>query len=190
MIVIRNETALDIPAREILLDRALPGRHLKTCEKLRRGRLPAEGLAFSATRGDQLVGTVRLWHVEAGAAGAALLLGPIGVLPEFHGLGIGTMLMDHALAEASAMGHQSVILVGDAPYYERFGFSVALTSCLALPGPVERDRFLGLELVPGALTGAIGMVVAGGEMLEGDRRGSLVPANEPHEPETARRIAA
>ncbi|MGE0665592.1 MAG: GNAT family N-acetyltransferase [Sphingomonadales bacterium] len=172
MITIRNEAAPDIPAREILLDRALPGRHLKTCEKLRRGQAPAEGLAFSATMGRQLVGTVRLWHIEAGSAGAALLLGPIGVLPECQGLGIGTLLMDHALAEASAKGHRSVILVGDAPYYERFGFRSALCAGLSLPGPVERDRFQGLELVAGALDGATGLVTAGARVApEDDRRG-------------------
>lgn len=171
MITIRNEAALDIPAREILLDRALPGRHLKTCEKLRRGQRPADGLSFSAFKGRQLVGTVRLWHIEAGTAGAALLLGPIGVLPECQGLGIGTLLMDHALAEASAMGHRSVILVGDAPYYERFGFDAALCTGLNLPGPVERDRFQGLELVTGSLSGATGMVLAGvGVETDGDRR--------------------
>jgi predicted N-acetyltransferase YhbS len=178
MIVIRNETALDIPARETLLDRALPGRHLKTCEKLRRGQTPADGLAFSAFKGRQLVGTVRLWHIEAGSAGASLLLGPIGVLPECQGLGIGTLLMDHALAEASARGHRSVILVGDAPYYERFGFEAALCANLSLPGPVERDRFQGLELAPGALAGAAGMVQAGKRVdTEGDRR-IVVPALE------------
>jgi predicted N-acetyltransferase YhbS len=114
--------------------------------------------------------------VEAGSAGGALLLGPIGVLPECQGLGIGTLLMDRALAEASAKGHSAVILVGDAPYYERFGFSSALTAGLNLPGPVERERFQGLELVPGALGGATGMVKAGrtaagnGVDAEGDRR--------------------
>lgn len=176
MIVIRNETALDIPARETLLDRALPGRHLKTCEKLRRGQSPAEGLAFSAWQGARLAGTVRLWHVEAGSAGGALLLGPIGVLPECQGLGIGTLLMDHALAEASARDHRAVVLVGDAPYYERFGFSAALTAGLSLPGPVERDRFQGLELVSGALTGAIGMVKVGKRVDAGDdrRRAALI----------------
>lgn len=171
MIVIRNETALDIPARETLLDRALPGRHLKTCEKLRRGQRPADGLAFSAMMSGQLAGTVRLWHVEAGSAGGALLLGPIGVLPECQGLGIGTLLMDHALAEASARGHRAMMLVGDAPYYERFGFDAALCAGLDLPGPVERDRFLGLELLAGSLAGAIGMVKAGKRAgTEGDRR--------------------
>jgi predicted N-acetyltransferase YhbS len=175
MIVIRNETALDIPAREVLLDRALPGRHLKTCEKLRRGQRPAERLAFSAFKGRQLVGTVRLWHVEAGSAGASLLLGPIGVLPECQGLGVGTLLMDHALAEASARGHRSVILVGDAPYYERFGFEAALCARLTLPGPVERDRFQGLELMAGALAGATGMVTAGARAeTEEDRRSASV----------------
>jgi predicted N-acetyltransferase YhbS len=184
MIVIRNESALDIPAREVLLDRALPGRRLKTCERLRRGRSPADGLAFSALEGARLVGSVRLWEVEAGSAGAALLLGPIGVLPECQGRGIGGRLMDRALADAATLGHRAVILVGDAPYYERFGFSAAPTRHLLLPGPVERDRFLALELVPDALAGAAGMVAA---RDAGGWDRALIPANENHA--TPRRLA-
>ncbi|MEN3951746.1 N-acetyltransferase [Iodidimonas sp. SYSU 1G8] len=189
MITIRTETALDIPARESLLDRALPGRHLKTCEKIRRGQSPAEGLAFSAFKGDTLVGTVRLWHIRAGSADA-LLLGPIGVLPECQGLGIGTLLMDHALAAATARGHGAVILVGDAPYYERFGFTTELVRDLTLPGPVERDRFLAIELIAGALAGASGMIVAGAE-LEDDRWSpQALPVNPYQDTETARPLAA
>lgn len=185
--------APDIPAREVLLDRALPGRHLKTCEKLRRGQTPADGLALTAEMDGRVVGTVRLWHIAAGTAGAALLLGPIGVLPECQGLGIGTLLMDHALAEASLRGHRAALLVGDAPYYERFGFSAGFTGGLSLPGPVERDRFLGLEIVPGALAAARGMVAPlqpafgdGDRCLEAD----LMSANDNHMTEVARFAAS
>jgi predicted N-acetyltransferase YhbS len=58
--------------------------------------------------------------------------------------------MRHALSEAARLGHGAVLLVGDAPYYARFGFSAEKTGALALPGPVERDRFLAVELVDGA----------------------------------------
>jgi predicted N-acetyltransferase YhbS len=70
--------------------------------------------------------------------------------------------MDHALAAAAARGHRAVILLGDAPYYARFGFSAEKTGELALPGPFERDRLLGLELAEGALDGAWGMIVPTG----------------------------
>ena len=73
--------------------------------------------------------------------------------------------MDHALAAAKARGHRAVILLGDAPYYARFGFSAEKTGELALPGPFERDRLLGLELREGALDGAWGMIVPTGAPL-------------------------
>ena len=73
--------------------------------------------------------------------------------------------MDHALAAAKARGHRAVILLGDAPYYARFGFSAAKTGELSLPGPFERDRLLGLELREGALDGAWGMIAPTGAPL-------------------------
>jgi predicted N-acetyltransferase YhbS len=77
-------------------------------------------------------------------------------------LGVGAALMDHALAAAAARGHRAVILLGDAPYYARFGFSADKTGELSLPGPFERDRLLGLELSEGALDGAWGMIAPTG----------------------------
>ena len=70
--------------------------------------------------------------------------------------------MNHALAAARTRGHGAVILLGDAPYYARFGFSALKTGELSLPGPFDRDRLLGLELREGALDGAAGMIVPTG----------------------------
>jgi len=166
MIDIREEVPGDVPAREALLERCFgAGRHRKTVAKLRRHRLPAEGLALSAHQDGTLVGTVRLWNIAAGSAGEALLLGPIAVHPERQGHGLGARLMRRALAEAAWCGHKSVLLVGDAPYYARFGFCRPLVQGLVLPGPVEIERFLGLELVPGALSGAEGRIVATGRKV-------------------------
>lgn len=164
MVTIRHELLCDIAPREILLNRAFgKARRRKTSERLREGRLPADGLAFSAVdRRCKLIGTIRLWHVIAGSAGPALLLGPVAVDCHHQNQGIGAALIRHALAEAKALGHGAVLLVGDAPYYSRFGFSEGLTRSLHLPGPVERQRFLGLELTPGALDGAEGLVMAAG----------------------------
>jgi predicted N-acetyltransferase YhbS len=162
-IVLRDETLWDVGARETLLDACFgPARFEKTSERLREGRLPAEGLSLVVEQDGALIGTVRLWHVTAGPGRPALLLGPLAVDPLRQGLGIGSRLMREALSRAADLGHRAVLLVGDAPYYERFGFSVEKAAGLRLPGPFERGRFLGRELVPGALDGASGRVSATG----------------------------
>jgi predicted N-acetyltransferase YhbS len=163
--VIAAETDSDIAAREALLDRVMgPGRKRKSSEKLRRGRRPSEGLAFVARdeEGAQ-VGRVRLWDVKLGEGGArALLLGPLAVEASLKGRGVGSALMRQAIAEASRLGHKAILLVGDAPYYARFGFSAEKTGELAMPGPYERRRFLALELESGILDGARGVLEAAG----------------------------
>ncbi len=167
--IITAETAADVAAREALLDRAMGlGRRKKSSEKLRRGRRPSEGLAFVARDPSGAVaGTVRLWDVTLGEGGrAALLLGPLAVDPALKNAGIGSALMHHAVAEAARLGHAAILLVGDAPYYERFGFSAAKTGSLAMPGPYERHRLLALELAAGALSGAQGTLKAAGRKLK------------------------
>ncbi len=161
---IREETIFDIEAREAILDACFgASRFEKTCERLREGRRPAEGLSHVAEVDGRVVATVRLWHVSAGPGRPALMLGPLAVDCTCQSLGIGGKLMRAALDKARALGHRAVLLVGDAPYYERFGFSGEGTEGLWLPGPVERARFLALELQPGALAGAFGLVSATGE---------------------------
>ena len=153
------EQDADIAAREALLDAAMgAGRKRKSSEKIRRGRKPSEGLALVARDAHgKVVGTVRLWDVEAGQS-AALLLGPLAVNPSIKSSGIGSALMRDAIAVAIRLSHRAIILVGDAPYYGRFGFSADKTGDLAMPGPFERHRLLALELVPGALDGVHGVI--------------------------------
>ena len=163
--VIRAERASDTVAREALLDACFGvNRHLRTCQRLRDGRAPAEGLALSVVRQGRLVGTVRLWHVSAGGV-PALVLGPLAVDPSCRELGVGAALMNQALAAAKARGHGAVVLLGDALYYARFAFSARKTGELSLPGPFERDRLLGLELREGAFDGAWGMIVPTGASM-------------------------
>jgi hypothetical protein len=163
---IRAERASDVVARETLLDACFGEiRQMRTCQRLRDGRAPAEGLALSAVREGRLVGTVRLWHVSAGGV-PALVLGPLAVDEASRKLGVGAALMARALEAARQRSHGAVILLGDAPYYARFGFSAAKTSELSLPGAFERDRLLGLELREGALDGAWGMIVPTGPLAK------------------------
>ena len=176
---IRAERASDVVAREALLDACFgASRHTRTCQRLRDGRAPAQGLSLAAVCQGRLVGTVRLWHVSAGGI-PALMLGPLAVEASSRRFGVGAALMDHALATAKARGHRAIILLGDAPYYARFGFSAARTGELTLPGAFERDRLLGLELSDGALDGAWGMIVPTGAPLKSKasraRKALLVP---------------
>lgn len=161
--IIRHETPADVAARERILDTCFgQARFRKTCHRLRVGRRPADGLALVAERDGALAGTIRLWKVEAGGR-PALMLGPVAVDPALQNAGLGTGLIRAALARARALGHEAVLLVGDAAFYERFGFTQHATEGLYLPGPYLRERFLALELAPGALAGAAGPVVATGE---------------------------
>jgi predicted N-acetyltransferase YhbS len=163
MVTIRNETARDVERREAMLDRVWGRlRVQKTAERLREGRLPAELLSFIAEVDGCVVGTVRLWHISAGPDRPALLLGPLAVDEGSRGRGIGSALVRHAAGAAAALGHNAILLVGDAPYYGRFGFTAEKTGRLWLPGPYEQKRLLGCELAPDALDGARGMVSATG----------------------------
>lgn len=174
---IDRENAGDVVARERLLDRVMgEARFRKSSEKLRRGRLPAEGLALVARDTDgHVIGTVRLWNVEAGVDAdgnpvPALLLGPLAVDCAHEGKGIGGVLMRAAITEARGRGYGAVLLVGDPEYYERFGFFAGKARHLLMPGPFERRRFLALELKDGWLDGAAGILVASGTRLAGEQR--------------------
>lgn len=162
--IIEDEAASDASAREALLDRLMgPGRRRKSSEKLRRGKLASPGLSFIARNSEgKMVGSVRLWDVAV-AETPLLLLGPLAVEAAMAGQGVGSALMRHALLQAGEIGHGAIILVGDAPYYQRFGFSAHSTTGLMMPGPVERNRLLGLELREGYLAGLSGLLVATGQ---------------------------
>lgn len=167
--VVDEERPSDVHAREALLDRAMGScRKRKSSENIRRGRIPAEGLSLVARDGDgNVIGTVRLWKVETGLdadgrALSALLLGPLAVDRRAEGRGVGGALMREAISKAEALGHGAILLVGDPDYYERFGFSAGRTGLLAMPGPFERHRLLGLELVDGWLRGAVGTIAPSG----------------------------
>jgi predicted N-acetyltransferase YhbS len=163
MVTVRKERPAEAATREALLDLAYgPARFTKTSQRLREGRRPE--LALVAAENRRVVGTVQLWEVSAGPDRPALLLGPLAVAPDRRKRGIGSTLMHHALREAARRRHGAVLLVGDAAYYSRFGFSSEKTNALWLPGPYDRHRLLGCELKPGALDGARGLISARGPL--------------------------
>lgn len=191
MITLRQERPADIEAREALLDDAFGDtRSRKTSQRLREDRLPAEGLAFVAADGKRVAGTARLWNVACGSGQQALLLGPVAVAADCRNRGIGAALVRRAIAAARKLGHAAIVLVGDAPYYGRFGFTAEKTGALWMPGPFERHRLLALELVPGALDGARGMINATGRLEPKPELATLVAQDRRSERARGRRPRA
>jgi predicted N-acetyltransferase YhbS len=191
MVTIREEKFADSEAREALLDDAYGvERFAKASERLREGRLPADGLSLIATDKGRLVGTVRLWNIAAGSGCAALLLGPLAVHPGCRNRGIGTRLMQRAIARARLAGHGAIVLIGDAAYYARFGFSDARTGALWMPGSFARHRLLALELKPGALDGARGLIGAAGRLAPAPDLAALVAQDRRAERARVRRLRA
>lgn len=165
MIQIRHERLADIDAREALLDAAFgESRYRKSSERLREDRLPAEGLSFIAAEGRQVIGTARLWNIACGNGQPALLLGPVAVAEDRRSLGLGGALVRRAIQAARKLGYGAILLVGNADYYSRFGFTAEKSGALWMPGPFERHRLLGRELKAGALNGARGMIAPAGRL--------------------------
>lgn len=155
-LTLRLERPSDAAAIEKLHERAFgPGRFARTAFRVREGGRPFPQGNFVAFVATLIVGSVRMSPVTVGPR-SALVLGPLTVDPAFEGRGVGSMLMQAAIDAAKESGETLIYLVGDEPYYRRFGFRRAPARGALLPGPVNPARFLALELVEGALAGVAG----------------------------------
>mmetsp|Transcript_28710 Transcript_28710/g.54278 ORF Transcript_28710/g.54278 Transcript_28710/m.54278 type:complete len:162 (+) Transcript_28710:218-703(+) len=133
-----------------------PGREALSSYRLRDGVPAQAGLSHVARDSDGiLAGAIRYWPVRVGEV-PALLLGPVAVHPTRQGEGLGRQLIETSLQAAEPLGWARVMLVGDAPYYGRFGF-VRLGGVI-MPPPTNPDRVLGRAMVPGAWDGITGDV--------------------------------
>lgn len=138
--LIRNEEPKDAAEVAALVERAFgPGRYAKAAERLREGNTPRLDLSFVAESEGRLRGSVRLWPVKVGGR-EIVLLGPIAVDADQRGAGLGQALIEQACEAAAAAGFGAVLLVGDAPWFERTGF--APTPHIIMPGPVDQRRVL------------------------------------------------
>jgi len=178
---IHIEAALtaDHPAIEHLLDLTFGlSRSTKTSYRLREGNVAIEGLSLvTRDAGFGLTGAISFWPLKIGKAGSdALLLGPLAVHPQRQNIGIGRALMHAGLDKAKALGHHLVILVGDEPYYARVGFKKVPHGQIELPGPVDPDRLLYLELAPQSLQLAKGLVLPPFRFEETSQSGKALAA--------------
>ncbi len=135
-----------------------PGMYARAAFVLREGVAPEPHLSFVALEGERIIGTVRQTKIMIGNK-PALLLGPLGVLPEFNNTGIGRRLMEASLQAAREDEDNTagiVLLVGDLDYYQRFGFRQIAAEKVVMPRPVEIGRILACELEDGAFLAANG----------------------------------
>jgi predicted N-acetyltransferase YhbS len=157
-----NETPADWWEVEALYDLCFaPGREALSSYRLRDGVARVSALSLVARDEDGvLAGAIRYWPVQIGAA-AALLLGPVAVHPTRQGEGLGGLLIRESLRCARTLGWDRVMLVGDAPYYSRYGFT-ALPQ-VQMPPPTNPDRVLGVALRDDAWRDVSGPVTRAGQ---------------------------
>ncbi|WP_069300803.1 GNAT family N-acetyltransferase [Neptunicoccus sediminis] len=159
MFQLSPETESDRDEVEFLYDLCFaPGREALSSYRLREGVSPVAGLCLVARDDYNVVaGAIRYWPVVVGTQRhAALLLGPVAVHPTYQGEGLGGLLIRDSLDRAVNTGWARVILVGDAPYYRKFGFEKSTT--MTFPPPTNPDRLLYLPLQPDAFIGVKGMI--------------------------------
>ena len=156
---IRHESDGDAPHLSQLAAEAFgPGRFARSAYRVREGIAPVAGLSLCGVLDGRLIGGIRFTTISIGGGEGGLLLGPLIVDPVMAGRGFGKALVEEGLARASGEGFSLVLLVGDMPYYGRFGFKPVPPARITMPGPVDPVRLLYLELAPGAIEGAAGSV--------------------------------
>jgi len=148
---IMRETPQDAAAVDALVMAAFgPGRFAKTAERLRERAPLAAG--FCLHEDGRLIGSIRLWSIVTGEA-RSVFLGPIAVDKSSRSTGLGGHLVRACIDEARAQQLDGILLVGDPPYFSRFGFLPALQA--VLPGPVDQRRVMWLPITEAAPVGAV-----------------------------------
>ncbi len=165
-VITRPVTANDYAAISALQARVFgPGRFARSAYRVREAPAARSGGATSrfcrvADRNGRLIASLRLTEIEIGGTAGAVLLGPLAVDPDFRGQGYGRQLVAEAIDEMTSADIALVVLVGDEPYYGRFGFKPVAPGHIVFPGPVNPARILAAELAPNALQNYGGMIAA------------------------------
>jgi predicted N-acetyltransferase YhbS len=139
-----------------------PGRFTRSAYRVREGKGHMSRYCRVADLNGRLIASLRLTEAMIGGVSGAALLGPLAVDPDFHGQGYGRQLVAEAMGVMKSEGVKLVVLVGDEPYYGRFGFKPVALGSIVFPGPVNPARILAAELAPGALANFHGVVAAAG----------------------------
>lgn len=153
------EKDADASAIETLIETAFgPGRTARTIHRFRNGRMPLKGFGFVGRRGGETVASIRFWPAVLPDGRTIPLLGPLAVLPELRGLGMGRALVRKGLDSIRKAEASAVLIVGDPGYYAPFGFSVDPVRGLDIGGPVVPLTLMGIEFQPNVLSRLTGTI--------------------------------
>ena len=133
-------------------------RHKRVINRLRADCLPYQAAALVAVQNDKVIGSIRYYLAQAASGEAFPCLGPLAVLPDIRGRGIGKALIKTSLDNLKENGHQGILIVGDNGYYAPFGFTPEAVTNLQLGGDVAPLTFMGLEWKPNCIKGARGQI--------------------------------
>lgn len=161
--ILRPMTPDDLPQVSALHDRVFgPGRYARSAYRVREGR--SAGLLSPYCRvgiiDGRIMAAINLTDITIGGIPGALQLGPVVVESEYANQGHGRRIIGEAMDAARHGSERLVVLVGDEPYYRRYGFAVVPAGQIWLPGPVNPARLLAAELVPGSIAEYHGLVEA------------------------------
>lgn len=146
-LTLRPQKEEDLDAIRLLERRAFgPGRFARTAYRVREQSEDRGAICIVASEGSKLVGSIRFSPIKIGGETGAMLLGPLVVDPDCLGRGLGSQLMTAGLEAARSAGVELVLLVGDLPFYGRFGFSQVPFGQMSFPGPVDPSRLLMVDL--------------------------------------------
>ncbi|MFA5955779.1 GNAT family N-acetyltransferase [Hyphomicrobium sp.] len=137
-----------------------PGRFARSAYRVREGKGHLSRFCLVACLGKTIVASIRTTEITVGGKSGAVLLGPVAVDSEHRSLGLGSKLIAAAFDAARTGGAKLIVLVGDDPYYGRFGFKRVPMDQIVFPGPVDPQRILACELEPNSLAAYQGLVVA------------------------------
>ncbi len=137
-----------------------PGRFARSAYRVREGKGHLSRFCLVACLGKKIIASIRTTEIAIGGKSGAVLLGPVAVDGEHRSLGLGSKLIAAAFDAARAGGARLIVLVGDQPYYGRFGFTPAPMGQIIFPGPVNPQRILAHEIEANALADYRGLVVA------------------------------
>lgn len=137
-----------------------PGRFARTAYRVREDTAPVSRWCWVAVIGSDVIASLRMTEITIGGRTGALLLGPLAVDQDYARQGFGKRLIGEAIEAARADNFAIIVLVGDMPYYGRFGFNPVPPGQIVLPGPVDQTRILATELQDGAASTYTGMVTS------------------------------